>query len=98
LQLINSSLRNFVQEKAQAGSGRSDHLRQSRLIDRGIDGCWPSIFSEIGEQKQKACEPLLSRIEWLVDQIFFDAIATVTPLQSDHGWDERPALNQKGPH
>jgi hypothetical protein len=69
-----SQLAKFVQEKAHAGSGRSDHLRQRCLIDRSVDGCRPSIFPEIGEQKQKACEPLLTRIEQLVDQIFFNAI------------------------
>jgi len=56
-----SQLAKFVQEKAHAGSGRSDHLRQRCLIDRSVDGCWPSIFSEIGEQKQKACTPSTHR-------------------------------------
>jgi hypothetical protein len=55
-----SQLAKFIQEKAHPGSGRADHFCQSRLIDRGIDGRWLSIFSEIGKQKKKTREPFLT--------------------------------------
>src|SRR6185437_3447392 len=58
-----SQLAKLVQEKARPGSSRSDHLRQGCLIDRSIDWRWLSTFSEIGQQKKKAREPFLARIE-----------------------------------
>ena len=63
-----AQLTKLVQEKAHPGSRRSDHLRQGCLIDRSIDWRWLSIFSEIGQQKEKARESLLARIKQLVDQ------------------------------
>src|SRR5581483_734965 len=70
-----SELAKFVQEKTHAGSGRPYHLRQGCLIDRSLDGCWLAVFSEVGQQKKKACQPFLTRIEYLVYKIFLDAIA-----------------------
>ena len=62
----------FVHEGADAGSRGADHFRQRPLIETGIDRLRAAFLAEIGEQEQKAREPLLAGIEQLIDQILLD--------------------------
>jgi hypothetical protein len=68
-----SEFAEFVHEKTDAGSGGADHFCQRFLIDIGNDGLRAALLSEIREQQEKSREPLLARIEQLVDQVLFNA-------------------------
>jgi hypothetical protein len=43
---------------------------------------WLALFAELGEKKEKSCEPLLGRIEQLIDKVFFNP--TVADQQIRH--------------
>jgi hypothetical protein len=60
-----SQLAKFIQEKAHPGSGRADHFRQGRLIDRGIDGRWPSILAE-SKRRRRASRFSLELKSWSI--------------------------------
>src|ERR1019366_3988790 len=63
----------FVHEKTDAGAGGADHLCQCLLADTWIDWLRAAFLAEMREQKEKARESPLARIEQLVDQIFFNS-------------------------
>src|ERR1700735_3852307 len=62
----------LVHEKADAGSGSADHIRQRFLTDVRTDPLRNAFLSEIRQQQQHARKPPLARIEKLVDQIALD--------------------------
>src|SRR6202051_3836031 len=66
-----SKFAEFVHEVANAGSGRSNHLRQCFLADIHQNRLRSAFLSEMREQKKKARESLLARIKKLVDQVLF---------------------------
>ena len=59
----------FVHEKADARSGRADHLRQRFLTELSHDRLRPAFLAEICKQKEKSGETLFARIEQLIDQV-----------------------------
>jgi hypothetical protein len=67
-----SKFAEFVHKVANAGSGRSNHLRQCFLADIHQNRLRSAFLSEMREQKKKAREALLARIKKLVDQILFN--------------------------
>jgi hypothetical protein len=58
-----SKFAEFVHEVANAGSGRSNHLRQCFLADIHQNRLRSAFLSEMREQKKKAREVLLARIK-----------------------------------
>src|SRR5665647_3988518 len=62
----------FIHEKADAGSGRADHLRQGALADIRLDRLRTALLAEVRQQKQKTRQTLFTRIKQLVDQVLFD--------------------------
>jgi hypothetical protein len=71
----------FVHEETDAGSGGADHLCQGFLADIRID--W-AFLSEMREQKEKAREALLARVEQLVDQVFFNSAVARQEIRHEH--------------
>jgi hypothetical protein len=74
-----SQFAEFVHKKTDAGSGGADHRCQCLLADTWIDRLRTAFLSEMREQKEKACETLLARIEQLVDQVFFNSAVAAPP-------------------
>src|SRR5471032_1213738 len=68
-----AQLPELVHEQDDPGPRRADDLGQGFLADRRRDLLRPAVLAEVGEQKQRACQPLLAGIEQLVDQILLDA-------------------------
>jgi hypothetical protein len=62
----------FVHEKAHARSRRADHLRQGLLADFRYDWLWPTFLAKIRQKQKYACQPLLARIEQLINQVLLD--------------------------
>jgi hypothetical protein len=73
-----------VHEKTDAGSRGADHVRQRFLIDIWTDRLRAAFLSEMREQKEKAREPLLARIEQLVDQILFNPAVPGQEIRHEH--------------
>jgi hypothetical protein len=63
----------FVHEKADARSGRADHLRQRFLAEFSHDRLRPAVLAEIRQEKEKPGEALFARIEQLIDQVLFNS-------------------------
>jgi hypothetical protein len=63
----------LVHEVADPGPRRADDLGQRRLADRRRDRLRPAVLAEIRQQQEGSCQPLLARIEELVDQVLLDA-------------------------
>src|SRR6266852_4803382 len=78
-----AELSKLVHEKADTGAGCPDHLCQGLLAHLCRDGLWGAILSEICQQQEKAREPLLARIEQLVDQILFDAAVSAEKIRHE---------------
>ncbi len=53
---------------ADAAPGRADHLRQCLLVDLRYDLLLSYFFPIVGQQQKRACQPLLARIEQVIDQ------------------------------
>jgi hypothetical protein len=53
----------FVHEKADARSGRADHLRQCFLTVLSQDWLRPAFLAEICQEKEKPGEALFARVE-----------------------------------
>src|SRR5580692_3775588 len=68
-----SQLAELVHEEAHARSRGSDHLREGFLAEFSDDRLRRALLTEIGEQKEQACEALLARIEQLIDQVLFNS-------------------------
>src|SRR5271169_1193401 len=62
----------FVHEKTHARSGRADHLGQCLLADFRYDWFWPTFLAKIRQKQKHPCQPLLARIEQLINQVFLD--------------------------
>src|SRR5450432_3626520 len=58
-----AKLSTLVHEKADAGAGCPDHLREGLLADLCRDRLRGAVLSEICQKQKKAGEPLLARIE-----------------------------------
>ena len=69
-----AELAEFVHEEADAGTGGADHLRQCFLAHLNLDRMQAAFLAEVGQQQQKPRQPLLARIEKLVDQVRFDSV------------------------
>jgi len=67
-----AELAEFVHEKADPGPCRADHFGQRFLTDMRIDGRRITFLTKVRQQKEKPREALFTRIEQLVDQVFFD--------------------------
>src|SRR6202048_4353414 len=63
----------LVHEKADARSGRADHLRQGFLTKLSHDRLRLALLAEICKQKEKSGKTLLARIKQLVDQVLFNS-------------------------
>ena len=63
----------FVQKKANPGSGCPNHIRQGRLRDIGNYGLWLSFLTKISQQQENPRQAFLTGIEELIDEIFLDA-------------------------
>jgi len=59
----------LVHEMADALAGRADHLRQCLLVDPGNDLLLSCFLPLIGKQQKSARQPLLGRIEQMINQI-----------------------------
>ena len=66
-----AQLAELVHEVADSRSSRADHARQRFLADFRNHRLPPTILAKVGKQKQDPSQPLLARIEKLIDQILF---------------------------
>src|SRR5664279_3210205 len=78
-----SQFAEFVHEKADAGSGGSDHFCQCFLTDIHQNRLRAAFLSEMREQKEKARESLLARIKQLVDQVFFNSAVACQEIRHE---------------
>ena len=62
----------LVHKIAHARACRADHIRQRFLTELSHNRLWLAFFAEVREEKEKSGEPLLARIEQLIDQVFFN--------------------------
>ena len=60
-----------VHEEADPRPGRADHFRQHLLTDLGDYRLGFAFLAKMGEQQKDPGQPLLARIEKLINQIFF---------------------------
>ena len=67
-----AQLPKLVHEETNPGSCRPDHFGQGFLTDPGHDGLMLPVFAEAGQQQENPRQPLLTRIEKLINQVLFD--------------------------
>src|SRR4029077_4164909 len=60
-----------VHEEAYSRAGSADHFRQCLLADPRDYGFRNALLAEMQDQKEDSGQPLFTRIEKLIDQIFF---------------------------
>ena len=68
---------------AHTRSRRADHLRQGLLADFGYDWLWPTFLAKIRQKQKHACQPLLARIEQLINQILLDTIVASQEVRDE---------------
>jgi len=67
----------LVHESADAGSRRTDHVRERLLADFRQDRFGLPFLAKIGKKQEGSRQALLARIEQLIDQVRLDtAIAS----------------------
>jgi hypothetical protein len=71
--LDESELSKFVHEKIDPGTRCADHLRQRFLRHFGEYSVGLVFLTVTGQQQKSAREPLLARVEELIDQILLDS-------------------------
>jgi hypothetical protein len=67
-----SQLPKFVHEEADAGSGRSDHLRKRLLAYSRQDRLRPAFLAEIRQKQKSPRQTFLAGIEQLIDEVFLN--------------------------
>ena len=60
-----------VHEEADPRAGGADHFRQHLLTDLGNYGLGCAFLAETGEQQKDSGQSFFTRIEKLIDQVFF---------------------------
>lgn len=63
----------FIHKKADAGARRANHVRKRLLADLCDHRFRLTLLAEIRQQTEKSREPLLTRIEQLIDEIGLNA-------------------------
>lgn len=76
-------LSEFIEEEADSGSRGSDHFGERFLTDVWDRIVKAGVFAEVRQQQQYPCQPLLARIEELVDQVFFDPDVTCEQVRDE---------------
>ena len=66
-------LAEFVHEVADPRPGCSDHSRQCFLTDLWNHRLQLAFLAKVRKQKQNPSQPLLARIEQLIDQVLFNS-------------------------
>ena len=61
-----------VHEKADSGAGCAHHLGQSLLTNLGDYGFGLAFLAKMCQQQKRSCQPLLTGVKQLVNQIFFN--------------------------
>src|SRR5579864_8796381 len=62
----------LVQKEIHPGARRADHLSERLLRDLGNHADRLVLLSVARQQQERARQPLLARVEELIDQVFFD--------------------------
>src|SRR5947209_16391176 len=68
-----AQLPELVHEGVYPGPGRADNFRQRLLADLRGDRLRRAFLAEVGEEKERAGQTLLARIEQLVGEVLLDA-------------------------
>jgi len=83
----------FVHELTHSRACCADHLRQRFLAEFSHNRLRLAFFAETCEEKEKSGEPLLARIEQLIDQLFNSSekrLARLLLLLANFGKEGRP--------
>ena len=60
-------------EETNTGTCRADHFGQRFLLKGNRYDRWITFLPIVRQKQEEACQPLLTRIEKLVDYVFLDA-------------------------
>ena len=78
----------LAHEEVDARTRGARHLRQGFLIHPAKCAVRPPGFPITSEQQQRACKPFLTRVEELVNEVFFD-----TDVPRQHAWGRKRSAN-----
>ena len=82
--LDKAQLPKLVHEMTHTRSRRADHLREGLLADLRENGLRSAFLAKIGQQEQSARQPLLARVEQLVDQAPFNEYGSSQEMPDEH--------------
>src|ERR1700736_2459566 len=78
-----TELTKLVHEMTDPRPSGADHFSQGCLTDLDVDRLGVAFLAEIREQQQQARQALFTRIEQLVDQIFFNPAVAAQQIRDE---------------
>src|SRR3984885_816898 len=79
-----SRLTKLFHEMAYARSGGADHLGERLLTDLRDQGLRSAFLAEIRQQQEQSRQPFLSRVEELIEKVFFNADISGQHMRHEH--------------
>ncbi len=73
----------FVQEKTDARTGGADQIGQRVLADLEADGARRIVHADLGYLQQRPRQPLLARVDQLIDQAEFGADSFIDQIADE---------------
>ena len=92
-----AELPELVHEVVDPRSGRADHLRQVLLIDAGDDRFGLAVLAKVRQQQEHPRQPLLARVEQLIDEIRFVADDAGQQVRDEDFRERRLVVEQRAP-
>src|SRR5580765_173071 len=93
--LDEAELPELVHEATDPGPSGADHLRQDLLADLRNHGLGFPFLAEVGQQQQHPSQPLLARVEQLIDQVFLESHIAGQQVRHELLGEYRPLVEQR---